>query len=121
MINVGRVINSSKLRKLKPFTVWRKTGDWVAGRFEETEQAISMYGVVNVASSDDIIQVPEGDRTTGLMSFHCTSPLFKTRNGSSKGTSDEIEWNGGRYKILKVLPWSDYGYFKALGTSMEGD
>lgn len=119
MINVGRALNSSRLRQ--PFTVWRKTGEWALGRFIETERAIPMSGVVTVANSDDIIQVPEGDRSTGLMSFHCTSPIFKTRNGTDKGTSDEIEWNGSRYKILKILPWSDYGYYKALGTSMEGD
>jgi len=119
MLNVSRVIGSSKFSQ--PFTVWRKTGDWVAGRFVETETSISMSGVVTAAGTKDILQVPEGDRTSQLMVFHSTRPLYVTHDDAQgKGTSDEIEWHGERYRLLQIKDWSDFGYYKAYGTSMGG-
>jgi len=121
MLNVGRVINSSKFRQPKPFTVWRKTGDWVAGRFEETEIPIPMSGVITAAGTKDLLQVPEGDRVLQIMVFHSTLPLFITHDDiEGKGTSDQIEWHGERYRLLQLKDWSDFGYYKAFGTSMGG-
>lgn len=121
MINVGRVLNSSKLRQPKPFKVWRKTGAWIAGRFVETEASISMSGVITPASAEDILQVPEGDRTSKIIAFHSTMPLFVTHDDvQGKGTSDQIEWHGERYRLLNRKDWSDFGYYKALGISMGG-
>lgn len=121
MLNVGRVIHSSKLRQPKPFTVWRKTGDWVAGRFVETETAIPMEGVVTAAGTQDIMQVPEGDRTTKIVVFHSTLPLYVTRDDiNGKGTSDQIVWHGDRYRLFQGKDWSDFGYYRMVGTSMGG-
>ena len=121
MINVGRVLNSSSLRQPKPFRVWRKTGSWIAGRFVETESSILMSGVVTPASAKDILQVPEGDRSSEIIAFHSTMPLFVTHDDmEGKGTSDQIEWHGERYRLLHIKDWSDFGYYKALGTSMGG-
>jgi hypothetical protein len=122
MLNVSRVINSCKLRQPKPFTVYRKTGDWVAGRFEETETAIPMMGVVTAAGTKDIIQLPEADRTSQIVVFHSTLPLYITRDNEQQGagTSDEIEWHGERYRLFQIKDWSDFGYYKAFGTSMSG-
>ncbi len=121
MINVGRVVNSSKLRQPKPFIVWRETGDWIAGRFVETESAIPMDGVVTAAGTKDIIQVPEGDRTSQLVVFHSTMPLYVTHDDvQGKGTSDEIEWHGQRYRLFQGKDWSDFGYCRMVGVSMGG-
>lgn len=119
MINVGRIINSPKFSQT--FTVWRKTGSWALGRFIETEQSIPMLGVVTAAGTKDIIQVPEGDRTSQLMVFHSTMPLYVTHDDvKGRGTSDEIEWHGERYRLFQIKDWSDFGYYKAFGTSMGG-
>ena len=119
MINVSRVINSPKFSQ--PFTVWRKSGDWIAGRFVPTETSITISGVVTAAGTKDIIQVPEGDRTSQLMVFHSTMPLYVTHDDiEGKGTSDEIEWHRERYRLLQIKDWSDFGYYKAYGTSMSG-
>lgn len=119
-INVSRVINSAKLRE--NFTVWRKTGDWDEnGRWIQSENPLIFSGVVTAAGTKDIIQVPEGDRISQLMCFHSTQEIFTTHKDSQfSGTSDEIEWRGNRYKVFKVLTWTDFGYFKAIGVSMEG-
>lgn len=121
MINVGRVVTSSKLRQPKPFTVNRKSGDWVAGRFVQAETAIPMEGVVTAAGTEDIMQVPEGDRVSQIVVFHSTLPLYVTHDDvDGKGTSDEIEWHGQRYRLFQGKDWSDFGYFRMVGVSMGG-
>jgi len=61
--------------------------------FVPTETSITISGVVTAAGTKDIIQVPEGDRTSQLMVFHSTMPLYVTHDDiEGKGTSDEIEW-----------------------------
>lgn len=77
-----------------------------------------MQGTVTVASSKDILQVPEGDRVTGMMCFYSQQPIHITR---PEGTSDEIVWKGERYRITFLFPWSDFGYYKAIGVRMVSD
>lgn len=103
------------------YIVHRKSGSFVGGRWVQTETAITVNGVVSPAGSKEIMQVPEGDRTSLIMSFHSTVEIFVTRRtAAAAGTSDEIEWRGNRYRIHQVYPYADYGYYKALGISMEG-
>ena len=120
-INVARVLNSPKF--VKSFNVYRETGAFVAGRWTQTSQEIiAMRGVIVPEGTKDIIQVLEGDRTSQLASFYCKQEIFVTRNdGAFSGTSDRIEWRGSQFRIFKVLPWSDFGYYKAFGVSVEGD
>lgn len=120
MINVGRVLHSRNFSQ--SFDVYRKTGGaWDAGRFEQDETKISMIGVVTVAKPKELEQLPEGDRVLGIMSFHCTKPIFVTHSADTPGTSDEIVWNGEKYRVSAVLPNSDYGYWKAYGVRVVGD
>jgi hypothetical protein len=114
-INVSRVLRNSRFSE--DFTVYRKTGDWVNGRFVETETPILVSGAVTIAGAEDIVQTPEGDRISGVLAFHSTTALFVTRNeNEDKGTSDEILWEGKRYKLHEVKPWKKFGYYRALGT-----
>lgn len=114
-INVSRVINNPKFAQ--KYTVHRKDGDWVGGRWVTTGETQIIYnGVVTAPNAKEILQVPEGDRVKGVMCFHSTQELFVTR---AEGTSDEIEWNGNRYRVSQVMPWADYGYWKAFGIRME--
>jgi hypothetical protein len=105
----------------QPYTVYRKTGQWVSGRFEQTESSLQFYGPIVVNNVKDLMQVPEGDRARGVMAFYSTNPIYITQDNPEKGTSDEIEWRGERYRIFQVAPYNDYGYVKALGQRMAGD
>jgi hypothetical protein len=122
MINVGRVVVSRNFAQQNGFTVYRQIGDWIAGRWVSSPEAtIKMQGTVTVANSKDLVQVPEGDRTTGIMCFHSQQLIYETRDANGTevgGTSDEIEWQGDRYRVLSIFPWSDFGYYKALGERM---
>lgn len=121
MINVSRVIKNSKFAQ--SFIVNRQTGAWASGRWVPKDPIlITMYGVVTAAGTKDIIQIPEGDRTSQIMVFHSTQELFVTHNEVGfEGTSDQIDWRGNKYRLNKVLQWGDFGYYKAFGVSMEGD
>lgn len=114
MINVGRVLNNPRFQQT--FTAYRKSGSWVSGRWNGTENTLSIQGVVTVASQLDLQQIPEGDRQTGAMVFHANQPLYLT---SSQGTSDELEWRGSRWRVMQVSPYADYGYYKAIATKMD--
>jgi hypothetical protein len=102
------------------FTVYRRTGKWVEGAFElDQEQAVSMTGVVQPASAQDMEQLPEGDRLKGMMKFYSRREIYRSRldgSGNDAGVSDEVEWRGKRYKIISVLPWMDQGFCVAFGT-----
>lgn len=107
------------------FTVNRRTGTWQAGRFAETDQPVlTLTGVVIPASAKEIMQFPEGDRDVGMMKFYSDQQMYVTHrdDGSGNaGTSDEIVWNGQRYRVVNVNQYSDYGYYCAFGVYMEGD
>lgn len=119
MINVGRVINSPKFSQ--PVKVWRKSGTWIDGRWSGTETSLTIQAVVTVANAKDITQVPEGDRAGGMMVFHSSTEMFVTHNDvKGRGTSDEFEWRGARYRLFNVFPLVDYGYYKAIGAVMGG-
>ncbi|MFC3768365.1 hypothetical protein [Paenibacillus sp. GCM10012303] len=125
MINVGRVVNSRNFAQPGGFTVFRQTGAWSGGRWvSQPEVAIIMQGTVTVATQEDLEQVPEGDRVTGMMSFYSQQMIYRTRSEDDQdpgGTSDEIFWRGERYRVAAVLPWLDFGYCKAIGARMGGD
>lgn len=118
-INVARVINSSKWHTT--FTVYRKTGDWVNSRFVQNDSSIDFDGASVPATTKDIMQVPEGDRTLEIRIFLTKKELYVTRNGEIKGTSDEVLWNGKRFKIVKVKDWREFGYYRSIGVCLEGD
>lgn len=115
MINVGRIVNSRNFAQTSGFTVYRQTGSWERGRWVTSETTTQMQGTVTAASSKDLIQVPEGDLIKGVMCFYSQQMIFETR---PEGTSDEIVWQGDRYRVFSVFPWSDFGYYKALGVRM---
>lgn len=124
MINVGRTVNSRNFAQPKGFTVFRQSGDWVAGRWVASETEIKIPGTVTAANPNDLIQVPEGDRVVGLMCFYSTQPIYTTRAATETdagGTSDEIVWNEERYRVSSVVPWVDFGYWKAFGVRMVGE
>ncbi|MGG3012294.1 hypothetical protein ABEO98_22770 [Brevibacillus parabrevis] len=116
MINVSEVITDPDFAQ--SYLVHRRTNEWVAGRPSETETSINMLGVITVADAKTLEQLPEGDRVTGMMSFYATVPIYET---SEQGTSDQIEWRGELYRVKKVFPYGDYGYWKAVAERMAGD
>lgn len=119
MINVSRIVTSRNFAKRGGFTVYRQSGQWVRGRWKaEPETPLQLQGSAIPASSEDLEQVPEGDRVKGVMCFYSPQPMYITRE---EGTSDEIVWQEERYRIASAKPWNEFGYYKALGVRMVSD
>lgn len=127
MINVGRIVLSRNFAQSKGFVVVRTVGKWLSGRWvADPETTINMQGTITVAGENDLVQVPEGDRVTGMMCFFSTKPIYVTRAEDEEGLeidgiSDEIIWQGDRYRVSSVNPWQDFGYYKAFGVRMVSD
>lgn len=114
MINVSRIVNDSRFSQ--SFKVFRKSGEWIKGRFVQKENGININGVITPAKPKEIEMIPEGDRVGGEISIHTTSKLYATHSleNEAEGTSDEIEWQGERYKLYQVNDYSQYGYYSAI-------
>jgi len=103
------------------YTISRSSGYFGKGGWIETKSTISMYGAVTVATDEDLAQVPEGDRVTGMMNFYSTLQIYRTHNDpTSKGTSDQIIWNGVYYRVLSVRP-PVANYWKCTAARMSGE
>ena len=108
------------------YTVHRRTGRWVKGRFEVgEEETLNFYGAVQPASEREIRQLHIGDREQGVMKFFTRKPndLHTTKEFSDekedKQVSDEIEFDGRLYKVLKVMPWHQGGWCRAYASLKE--
>jgi len=57
------------------------------------------------------------------MTFATTVPLYTTRveGVTAAGTSDQIEWKDELYRLISILPFSDYGFNVAVGARLSGD
>ena len=124
MLNMSRLLYNKKFSQ--SFSVCRKVGSWDHGEFSETclIPAPNLSGVVLPASAMEIMQFPEGDRSTSMMVFYSPQEIFVTHVNDGQGntgTSDEIYWNGDNYRIVNVNQYGDFGYYKAFGVMMEGE
>lgn len=120
MINVQEIITDPDF--CQTFTVSRSSGDFGKGGWaESTPTTITMIGVVTVANEKDMQQVPEADRVMGAMMFHSTEAIYTTRAKDTPATSDKIQWRGEWYRVAKVWPLVDYGFYKAYAYRMTGN
>ncbi|GLG01829.1 hypothetical protein Alches_18700 [Alicyclobacillus hesperidum subsp. aegles] len=113
-MNLAGVVSNSHMSQT--VTIFRKGGSWVGGRWQPTEVSITARGVVDVPDPTELEQVPEGDRQKGAIRLYTATPVMLT---NTSGTSDEILWRGNRYRVMQVIPYADYGYYKAIAVKMD--
>lgn len=106
------------------FTIKRPTTTWVLGGTTEATLSIPALGAVTIAKERDLAQVPEADRVTGSMLFISTTEMRVTHvamaGAGSAGTSDRIDWRGDTYRLVKLWPYADYGFYRAVGVRVRG-
>jgi hypothetical protein len=115
-IILGTPLNTQSLH------VYRSSGSFVKGKWVENPQSplyFEIQGIAYPSTEKELDMVPEGDRIKGAITFISVEEIFVT-NTSTPGTSDQIEWNGERYKIIAILPWKDYGYYMSIGERIKG-
>lgn len=114
MIDLSRLIADPDFSE--PFVIRRRIGKWVAGRFIATPEDTAVTGIVEPTSGDDLEQVPEGDRVSGMMTFYTRQPVYLSQD---KQQSDELIWRGRVYKAVQVLDWSRHGFYKTIASYVE--
>jgi hypothetical protein len=102
------------------FTIQRATTTFVRGGSTSNTTPITVSGIIWIARSKDLQQVPEADRVLGAMVFACREEIMTTHAGDQPGPSDTITWRNNVYRIQSVYPYVDYGYYKAIGVRVSG-
>jgi hypothetical protein len=129
LLNVSRVVSNPMFAT--SFSLLRSTGGDFAtnGVWADTQTTVPMWGIVKPATAKELEQVPDGDRVKEVKSFHSTQQMFITHVDGvnvtdpaySPGVSDIVVYQGSHYRLSKIYPWQDFGYYKALGVRIEGD
>ncbi len=116
MINVGFILSNPDFSQ--SITLQRQTGSYIDGRWTpSTPTTITLTGAITIPSETDMEQMPEGDRQKGLICVYSTQPLELT---NPSGTADQVYWNrdGNWYRVSRLFPFGDYGYYKAICVRM---
>ena len=117
-VNLARVIHSPRLSQ--KITILRRGGSWQYGTWvqDENPTELSMRGIVTMAKAKDLEMVPEGDRLTGAIKILTTERIYITSDGE---ITDMVIWRGARYRIVTVTPDIDYGFYRSIGSRLDGD
>jgi len=119
-LDLSRVLYN--LQMCETFVIRRNSGHWAGGKWiTDNTTTINAEGIVNMASPEETLHMPEGDRITGNIAVICEQELFSSRNGTNPGTSDQITWNGENYDVHEVHPYPNRGYWKAVCHRTAGD
>ncbi len=85
-------------------------GSWIPGA--ETPETIQ--AVVQDASADDLLILPEGERTEDSIKIH-TIEFLQTASEDGQVAADHIEYEGELFKAMKVFKRKTLGnYYKAI-------
>lgn len=103
----------------EPVTIVRSSGSFAAGGWSNTTSTINSWGVVAVAEDEALRQIPEADRVEGALMLVSALPVYETLESRS-GLSDQIIWNGNNYRVVRLGPWSDFGYYHVILMRMTG-
>lgn len=127
MINLAEVVNDPDFAQA--FSIARSQGGEFddSGVWQDVTVDVAMYGVIQPATAKELLQVPEGDRVKEVKSFHSSQQMFLTRTTEvldpNAAISDLVTWSttGEQYRLVKLYPWQDFGYYKALGVRISGE
>lgn len=101
------------------FTVTRRTDTIDAkGRTHSTDTLIpDLYGVVTMESPADLMRA---DSSQMMPRKIFVASRFRLRGPSTGYQPDVINWNGGNYTVVNVLPYTRYGegFVEVIAESM---
>lgn len=114
MLNVAELLDDFDF--IQQFTVYRKATTKQRGNVSSTETPLTFSGVITPAGSTELEQIPEGDRQRGAITIYTQQEL---EISNTAGTSDEVLWQGNRYRVQQVFAYANYGYWKAIAVKMD--
>jgi len=96
------------------FTVYKTTRNPDEnGRAVVEEISITVRGVIQPSSGEDLDRLDVGDRGNQTITVWTSTPLS---TGTGEELPDEVEWRGTRYMVRQVKDWEDYGpgFYRAI-------
>ena len=116
-IDLSEVVNSEDLAA-EEYTILRGPGRWLNGVWQSNAMPMPGFGSVTLANARDLEMIPEGDVVHGAMVFHSETPLYGTHGDSTRSgaSSDVILWNNLYWRVLTVVPYGKFGFFRAVAT-----
>lgn len=108
MINVGRVVSSSRL--VQTFQVKRRTGSFVEGRWTEAALGTNLtkVGIIQPAKQSALEVLPEGERNVEALLIHTKDEIIM--GNSDNLISDIVLWQGAEYRVAFKKPWQLSGF-----------
>jgi hypothetical protein len=116
MPNVADLLDDPEVGGGQPFVIVRRVAERVKGRSQNpTVEFIDATGTVQPADADTLVQLPEGDRSGEVLKIRTTKRVQTGKDlGSSDLLSDEIQYDGGQYKVLSVKNWGAHGMYVVI-------
>ncbi len=91
----------------------RRAGAWVGdGVWLDDAEAtvVTGRGIVYPSTADDLAALPEGERVNKSLTLYWAKTFLM---------NDRIEYDGEEYRVVKVEPFTKYGYNKAIAQVMQ--
>ena len=114
MIYVSNLITDPDF--CEPFIVRKKPGRWEDGEFVTLPVDKRVTGIVEPTTGDDLEQIPEGDRVSGMVTFYTKEAIDLSLDNH---LADEFIWRKKLYKAVTVLDWSRHGFYKTIASLVE--
>lgn len=105
------------------FTIQRQVGGFGKGGWVASQpQIIPAFGVVSVATPDEVATLPEGDRVNEVRVFHSQQEM-KVTSGAQTELSDVLVYDSVKYRVLIVSNYANRGagFYRALATRLAGN
>lgn len=89
------------------------------GRTQTTTTELQVQGVIHPATEEELKILPEAQRVEEIIAVYTATRLTA---GDDTHGADRAAWQGGTYKVLKVLDYGQFGFVMALAQneSMQG-
>lgn len=92
------------LTKKLPLTLYRRmTGSYVDGEWiEGTTTEVEIEANIQPLKDHELMMLPESERSREWVKVYSSSEIRAQTEGSSGYDSDEFDWQGKRFKVMKV-------------------
>lgn len=92
-------------------------GKWVEGVWVPEYERLPYFGVIVPPNDEQEQLVPEGDRSTAMMTFYSRQPFeLASMGGEQERESDSIEWGGYLWNVQAISNYGAYGFCAAIAT-----
>lgn len=81
------------------------------GRTQSSASEIPAQGVIHPATEEELKILPEAQRVEEIIAVYTATRLTA---GDDTHGADRVGWQGGTYKVLEVMDYSQFGFTMAL-------